>query len=64
MMELEQALLNVYNTKDRQTAEPFAEGGTVVEAETETTPEMDRMLMEAQQGVAEGSTTGSKRLLG
>ena len=55
MMELEQALLNVYNTKDRQTAEPFAEGGTVVEAETETTPEMDRMLMEAQQGVAEGA---------
>jgi hypothetical protein len=55
MMELEQALLNVYNTKDRQAAEPFAEGGTVVEAETETTPEMDRMLMEAQQGVAEGA---------
>lgn len=55
MMELEQALLNVYNTKDRQIAEPFAEGGTVVEAETETTPEMDRMLMEAQQGVAEGA---------
>jgi len=55
MMELEQALMRVYDQKDAQNMSGFAEGGTVVESETQTTPEMDRMLMEAQQGVAEGA---------
>ena len=55
MMDLEQALLNVYEAKGNQPIEPFAEGGSVVDSETQTTPEMDRMLMEAQAGVAEGA---------
>ena len=55
MMELEQALMRVYDQKDAQNMSGFAEGGTVIESETQTTPEMDRMLMEAQQGVAEGA---------